>query len=124
MKIRIKGNSVRIRLTRPEVDKLAGEGYLEELTEFGSNAFKYALQAKEGIQDLEAGFDNGTITMYVPASIAAQWAANETVGYSNNMDIGNSRQLFLLLEKDFKCIDAPAYEDQSDNYEHPTQSCG
>ena len=123
MKIRIKGNSVRVRLTRSEVDHFGREGYLEELTEFGNNAFKYALQAKEGISGLEAGFADGTMTMFVPADIPAQWAANETVGYSNNMDIGNGKQLFLLLEKDFKCIDAPAYEDQSDNFEHPTLSC-
>lgn len=123
MKIRIKGNSVRIRLTRSEVDNFARDGHVEELTEFGSGVFRYALQSKDGIKQLEAGFADGVITMYVPSEIASQWAANETVGYSNNMDIGSGKQLFLLLEKDFKCIDAPAYEDQSDNFEHPSLSC-
>ena len=61
--------------------------------------------------------------MYVPAHIATDWAANETVGYENNMDIGDGKQLYLLLEKDFKCIDAPVHEDQSDNFENPHKVC-
>ena len=46
MKIRIKGNSVRVRLTRSEVDHFAETGYLEESTEFGNSHFLYALQSK------------------------------------------------------------------------------
>jgi len=61
--------------------------------------------------------------MYVPAQIPAVWAANEVVGYEHNMDIGNGKQLYLLLEKDFKCIDAPPSEDQSDNFENPHKVC-
>jgi len=123
MKIRIKGNSVRVRLTRSEVDHLGKEGYLEEVTEFVDTEFKYALQGRENITGLEAGFVNGVMTMYVPAHIPAEWAANEQVGYSNNVELPNGGQLFLLLEKDFKCVDADVTEDQSDNFENPLLSC-
>ena len=123
MKIRIKGNSFRIRLTRSEVDQFAETGYLEETTEFGSNSFVYALQSMEGIPGLEADYEENKMTMYVPSNIPAVWAKNETVGYENNMEIGDGKHLFLLLEKDFKCIDAPAHEDQSDNFENPSKVC-
>ena len=123
MKIRIKGNSIRFRLTRPEVDKFAETGYLEETTEFGNNSFVYALQSMDGIPALDADFEDNKMTMYVPANIPAVWAKNEIVGYENNMDIGDDKHLFLLLEKDFKCIDAPAHEDQSDNFENPHKHC-
>ena len=123
MKIRIKGNSVRVRLTRSEVDHFAETGYLEESTEFGNSHFLYALQSKEGIPAITADFSGNKMTMYVPAHIATDWAANETVGYENNMDIGDGKQLYLLLEKDFKCIDAPVHEDQSDNFENPHKVC-
>ncbi len=123
MKIRIKGNSIRIRLTRPELDRFAETGYLEEVTEFGANSFVYALQSMDGIPGLEADFEDNKMTMYVPSNIPAAWAKNETVGYENNMEIGDGRHLFLLLEKDFKCIDAPAHEDQSDNFENPHKVC-
>ena len=123
MKLRIKGNSVRIRLTRPEVDQFCTEGYLEEKTEFGNSSFVYALQGLDGIPNLTADLSEGKITMYVPAEIQKVWADNQTVGYENNMELGNGNQLFLLLEKDFKCIDAPPHEDQSDNFENPHMVC-
>jgi hypothetical protein len=122
MKLRIKDNSLRLRLSRSEVDRLSSEGYLEDRTEFGNSAFIYALQTKKGITDLEAGFSDNKMTMYVPADIPAIWATNETVGYSNNMRLADGKELFLLLEKDFKCIDNSA-EDQSDNFENPKAVC-
>ncbi len=122
MKIRIKGNSIRMRLSRSEVARFAKEGYLEECTEFGSNAFVYALRRVEEGKELSAGFADGKITMIVPASTANEWTTTDKVGFDGNMDTGSGKQLYLLLEKDFKCID-PAHEDQSDNYEHPDISC-
>ena len=123
MKLRIKGNSLRIRLTRSEVDQLAVTGYLEEKTIFGDRELVYVLESKEGISALQAAFSDEKITMFVPSSIPAAWATNEIVGYDNNMDTGNGNHLYLLLEKDFKCIDAPPSEDQSDNFENPHKTC-
>ncbi len=124
MKIRIKGNSIRIRLSRTEVDTLGREGYLEESTEFGGPiSFKYALQRRDGLDHLSAGFANGTVSMYVPEKMVAEWVSTETVGYSHHLDIGEGKQLFLLLEKDFKCIDSSVEEDQSDNYDNPLHVC-
>ena len=124
MKIRIKGNSIRIRLSRTEVDTLGREGYLEELTEFGGNVvFRYALQSKQDIVSLSAGFEGNTMSMFVPADMVAEWVSTEKVGYSHHMDIGEGKQLFLLLEKDFKCIDSSVDEDQSDNYDNPLHVC-
>ncbi len=40
MKLRIKANSLRIRLTKTEVNRIASEdGYLEEQTSFGNTHF-------------------------------------------------------------------------------------
>lgn len=123
MKLRIKGNSLRIRLTRSEVDQFCTEGYLEEKTEFGTSEFVYALQSMDGIPALTADLADGQITMYVPVAIQKEWAGNQTVGYDNHMELGNGNKLYLLLEKDFKCIDAPPHEDQSDNFDNPHLVC-
>lgn len=122
MKLRIKGNSIRIRLSRTEVSNLAHKGYIEEFTDFGNNALTYALQSKEGISGLEATFENGKVTMYIPADVLPAWPTNETIGFDNNMPLSNGKQLYLLLEKDFKCIDN-SMEDQSDNYKNPNSVC-
>lgn len=118
MKIRIKGNSVRFRLTRSEVDSFEIEGYIEERTEFGSSSLIYALQRVADGDQLSAQFDNNKITLLIPSAIADEWTGTEKVGYDARMNIGGENTLYLLLEKDFKCLDE-TIEDQSDNYENP-----
>jgi hypothetical protein len=123
MKIRINGNSVRIRLSRPEVDRFGKEGYLEEKTEFGSASFVYALQSKKDGDGLSASYEANKMIMFVPEQIQQEWVTTEKVGYDATMPIGNGKTTYLLLEKDFKCVDGEHIEDQSDNYEHPTKTC-
>lgn len=112
MKIRIKGNSLRYRLTKTDIANFDRDGYLEETTNFGSQVFKYALQ-RTICEYLTADFANNTITLYMPAALALEWTSTDRVGYENN-----SPQMYLLVEKDFKCLDNVA-EDQSDNYPNP-----
>lgn len=123
MKICIKGDSIRIRLTKSEVDLFGADGRVEETTHFVGSQLVYVLSRSGAVDNLSAKFAGNTITMLVPEAMAHEWTTTETVGYQHNMDLGNGSALFLLLEKDFKCIDAPSWEDQSDNYEHPDITC-
>ena len=118
MKIRIKGNSIRFRLTRSEVDYLGKFNYLEESTEFGGSTFSYALQSSGNGNDLTAGFAQNKMTLTIPESLAKEWTGTERVGLESEMEIGQGKKLYLLVEKDFKCLDN-TIEDQSDNYENP-----
>jgi len=122
MKIRIKGNSIRIRLSRSEVDSFGTGGYLEERTEFGNSVFTYALQNTPGGKELSATYADNKMTVLVPAAITQEWTTTDKVGYENNMPLADGKQLFLLIEKDFKCVDNTE-EDQSDFFEHPTKIC-
>ena len=122
MKLRIKENSLRIRLTKTEVGKLAETGYLEEQTIFTNNRLVYTLQRKDDITDLSAIFENNTITIFVPASFLGNWPANNVVGMDSKMPLPDDSSLYLLLEKDFVCLD-DSTEDQSDNYENPGKTC-
>ncbi len=123
MKIRIKGNSVRLRLTKSEVDTLATTGIIEEKTEFEDGSFGYRLQTDSSIETLDAVMNNNTMTVLLPATVAQAWPDNNTVSHTHTKQLKNGRTLLLLVEKDFKCIDAPPHEDQSDNYENPLLSC-
>jgi hypothetical protein len=118
MKIRIKGNFVRYRLTKPEVEALAETGRVAEETCFGPQTLIYALETREGAGGLEATFDGQTITLFMPAGEARDWAGNDRVGFESDMTVGDGKILKLLLEKDFVCLDTAA-EDQSDNYPNP-----
>lgn len=118
MKIRIKGNSVRYRLTKTEVETFCKKGSFSEQTTFNSNTFTYRLIAKENIPNLEAEFLNDTITLFLPKKETSVWATSNRVSYKNTMILHNAEELHLLLEKDFICMDETV-EDQSDNYPNP-----
>ncbi len=120
MKLRIKGNTIRFRLTKSEVEFFGKENYLEEKTEFGNNSLVYSLRTVED-EKLTADFSNNTISLFVPANLAMEWIHTEKVGMESEMEISNGKKLFLLLEKDYKCLDTVA-EDQSDNYENPLRN--
>ncbi|WP_349351628.1 hypothetical protein [Flagellimonas sp. MMG031] len=119
MKIRIKGNSIRYRLTKTEVETFCKTGVFKESTEFGTSTFTYVLRAKKTKVDLlEATYIQDTITLYLDDRELSTWAKSDRVGYSSTSVLPSGKQLSLLLEKDFACLDNTT-EDQSDNYPNP-----
>jgi len=123
MKIRIKGNSIRYRLSKTEIDNFGKLGFLEERTEFlNGPSFYYRLEKKNEIEDLEAAFSGNKICIFIPEKIAKEWTTTDIVGFDTKMNIGEGKELFLLVEKDFVCLDH-TFEDQSDNYPNPNKVC-
>jgi hypothetical protein len=122
MKIRIKGNSVRYRLTRSEVETFSKNGFLSETTHFLSNTLTYALKAAPGQDELSADLNNNNITLYFPDTEKEIWYRSERVGYKHVQVLPDGTRLTLLIEKDFACLDH-VDEDQSDNYPNPNKTC-
>ena len=122
MKIRIKGNSVRLRLSRSDLRNFETQGYLEEKTEFIDAVFHYALSVKDGIEDMEATFNENKITVFVPEKIRKEWTSTERVGFDFRMKTKEDKTLFILIEKDFMCLDN-THEDQGDNFPNPKAVC-
>jgi hypothetical protein len=117
MKIRIKGDTIRFRLTKTEVATLCAIGYVEEITHFGEQDFKYAIQSKN-MESLEASYKQDTILLSISDQLIKGWDINETVGFETSMSVDANKTLHLLIEKDFVCLDE-RIEDQSDNYPNP-----
>ncbi len=112
MKIRIKGNSLRFRLTRTDVNRLAKEGYLEEQINFPGTPLIYALQLTE-CEILTSSFIDNKITLSMSHKMIDEFIQTDKVGFANH-----DGAIDLLVEKDFTCLDNVA-EDQSDNYPNP-----
>ena len=112
MKIRIKENALRYRLTKSDISALADNAYLQEQTSFAEQPLIYALKAVEDDR-LSAGFFGNTITLFMPKQMAAELINTEKVGFK-----AISGALQLLVEKDFTCLDN-VDADQSDNYPNP-----
>lgn len=118
MKIRIKGNSVRFRLTKSEVETFCKTGYFQEATQFVNKKFIYALESKKEIDLLDASFENDKITIYLTEKEQKNWVASNRVGFKGAVTLSDGVTLQLLLEKDFACMDN-VDEDQSDSYPNP-----
>lgn len=116
MKIRIKDNTVRFRLTQSEVAKLGEEGIISSFTEFVDRPFIYAIEKTEDAE-LSAAFIENRMVLKMPAAMITEWIATDRVGFE-----GQSGKIKLLIEKDFVCIDN-TLEDQSDNYPNPNLKC-
>src|SRR5579863_6614452 len=122
MKIRIRENSVRIRLSKSEVGLLLEHGYLEEATDFGETTFRYAVKSVEN-ENMSADFINNNIIIYVPKVLLGEWGTGDQINIASTRTVGNGTQLRLLVEKDFKCASAEDAEDQSDYFENPGKTC-
>ncbi len=122
MKIRIKGNSVRFRLTQSEVKQLSETGSVQEVTEFGGSTFHYRVQLMKGIQNLQAAYAQNEIVLSIPETDGKDWFQKEAVGFEHEMPLPEGKKLHLLVEKDFTCLENTS-EDQSDNYPNPKLQC-
>ena len=109
-------------MSKADVEELAVAKYLEERTSFGSNTFGYALQIKDAGDELSADFDGSKITVFIPEIFTKDWTVNNVVGFNATKQVSDAESLYILVEKDFKCLDEVT-EDQSDNYENPNKTC-
>lgn len=112
MKIRLRSNSLRYRLTRSEVERFAHEGVVAEKVYIGEETLTYVLQ-RSMEPEMKATLKNNIITLNVPEQLADEWTGTDQVGFDCK-----SEPLYLLVEKDFTCMDN-VEEDQSDNYPNP-----
>ena len=112
MKLRIRGNTLRLRLTRPEVEALHEHGKVEDASAFPDGArFRYALELAA---TTTATFDEAGIIVSLARPEGEAWCVSETVGIS--AEVGPMQ---LLIEKDFACMKPREGEDPSEMYPHP-----
>ena len=113
MKLRIRGSSIRLRLTKPEVDALRSGGLVEEATEFpGGARLRYAI-AVEGSR-LGASFDDRGLVVHVPKDRADAWSGSNEVGIS-----GEDGPTRILIEKDWACVQPRSDEDPAQMFDNP-----
>ena len=121
MKLRIKGNSLRLRLSRPEANAVSAGQRVEESTRFADGSILgYALQPAD-VAAPSARFANGLVEVQVPAAAAADWADSQQVALIDADGVRDG-ELTILIEKDFTCVEPRPGEDQSELFPNPKTS--
>lgn len=121
MKLRIRGDSIRLRLKKSEVEAIGGGQSVVEQTRFPASVLTYRLDVTDDAS-LSAGFSQGELAIRLPRAAAANWAASDEVSL-----FGDAGKLSVLVEKDFQCL-SPGHhrsdEDDEDTYPHPEAGTG
>jgi hypothetical protein len=118
MKLRIRNNSLRIRLNRNEVAELAQGKLLKESVAFpGGSTFSYRLStAADGLTT--ATFLNGTLDLAVPQHNVRDWSDSDEIGLYYKLDAASP--LDIAIEKDLECLDAP--DEERDPFAYPRKA--
>ncbi len=117
MKLRIKDDSIRLRLTKSDVDQLKLTGKVQATTSFpGKETFSYQIVRSKS-EKFNATFNSNGIEVAIPHVLANHWADSDQVGLEETVD-----GLHLLIEKDFTCLTARLDEQNGDYYPNPLQA--
>ncbi len=119
MKLRIKGNSIRLRLTQSEISRINLGQVIREEVCFGTGHFSYALLTDPAIRTPDARFREGEIQVRLPPDQAARWALSDQVGIEEQIAGSEGHRLHILVEKDFQCLHKRPGEDESDHFRNP-----
>jgi hypothetical protein len=119
MKLRIRGNSVRFRLSQTEVDQLGTSGTAEDRAQFGpqSQLTYRVIVVADGA--LRATFDRAQVVVEIPRSTFERWLDPQQVSIRGEQPVTGDEGLKILVEKDFACLAPRADEDDADLFPNP-----
>jgi hypothetical protein len=124
VKLRIKGDSLRLRLTQGEMRRLTEQGEVEDRISFpGGTALRYRLRVEKRNAAISASYGKDLIDILVPEPISQRWCGTDLVTLSASQATG-SGELQIILEKDWACLAPREGEDESDNFRHPLAGSG
>jgi len=121
MKLRIRGNSVRLRLTKGEVDRLAETRMVEDAIDFGtaSEGLRYELRIHPDEGETTARFRENCLSILISETAAKNWIGSEQAGIEAMKATGNNKFLRVVVEKDFACLKERPGEDETDAFPNP-----
>ena len=122
MKLRIQGNSLRLRVTPSEMARLLENGRIEEAIHFAGDEnarLVYALEQSCEAKGISVRYAPGELAVIVSSDRARGWAQSHDIGLYEKMRT-NHGVLDVAIEKDFACLDKSDAEN-IDTFPHPKQ---
>jgi hypothetical protein len=125
MKVRIAGNKIRFRLRKQDVSVFYETGTLKEVLELGAgpkDQLVFILQSSE-MPEAKIQYSLGTTTLLLPAAIAEELSQTDRVGFDFDIKTTIDKSVYVLIEKDFSCLDG-SDADNEGTYANPNeQAC-
>jgi len=121
MKLRIKGNSLRLRVSRSELARFQAGGRIEETIHFTAApeaTLTYALESALRPSPVTVRYGSREVTVILSKDRARIWGGQSEVGVYTTLDMGPAGSLEVVVEKDFACLDR-SDENNSDAFANP-----
>jgi len=126
MKLRLRENSIRLRLLQTEVIQLRETGNVSETIVFGikpTENLTYSLRTAAEASEISAQIIDNQIEVFLPLLVAENWTDSNEVGIYGIQKIGDLAVLKIIVEKDFVCVERPLDADNADAFTHPNLKC-
>lgn len=107
MKLRIKGNSLRLRISRSEMATLVKSGAIDESIYFAvapEAKFTYSLRLESASSNVHVEYLPQHIAVVISTQAAERWATSDQVGIYGSSET-SAGPLQIVVEKDFACLD-------------------
>lgn len=125
MKLRIRENSVRLRLDRKDLAELLEHGRVLDVLRFGpssNHTFTYTVVVGSApLGHPHAQYYAGLLVVTIDLGDAKEWSESEQVGFDHEQAV-ESGAVRVILEKDFACVDRPTGDEAEDAWAFPNPS--
>jgi hypothetical protein len=121
MKLRIKDNTLRLRVSRSDLALLIQNWRIDSTIYFTGNAeekWTYAIELCPDCSSTTLRYRPGEVSVVVPDGEAKTWAGSDQVGMYASWELGQGQRLEILVEKDFACLDL-SDADNEDTFPNP-----
>jgi hypothetical protein len=125
LKLRIKGNTLRLRVSRSEVAKLLAGDRVEDAVQFTSvleSRLSYGLEVTRQSKPVAIVWKPQSVTVLISQEQMKKWAIETEVGVYETVDLGSAGSLTVAIEKDFACLNG-SDEENADSFANPKAEC-
>jgi hypothetical protein len=111
MKLWIRGNSLRLRVSKTELAKIAETGRADDTTRFSSEqSLRYGVEVRP-TGAVTATFSDASILVALPKAFLDLWLRPGEISVEGSQPVGGGKVLQIVLEKDEQRPDGRSGED-------------
>jgi hypothetical protein len=121
MKLRIKGDSLRLRVARSELARIQSGERVRETIHFTTAPeakLSYALEMESQSAPVRVEYEAQEVRVILSKEQAITWSKDSEVGVYATVDIGTQGKLEVMIEKDFACLDRDE-QNNEDTFANP-----
>ena len=122
MKLRIRGNTVRVRISQSDMTQIMDHGVVVDSIDFAlGERLEYRVEVVPS-GAVRASYQGNSISVVLPRESVENWSHSTEVSIESKQLLNNGVNLTILVEKDFTCLTSRDGEDDADLFPNPNKT--